>query len=158
MSWLYSRALVEVYLAGTCSDGARSARLRSSLTRRAYCAPAKMMDFSRLSRYGMTCGPFRESRGEVLLTWFQEVSPARTSAPPARAQASRGGAWHRSGSMRSGMCSERTMSARRISARGCGFWPTPTVHGNNNRAKLSPKAGDGLATAVRRFDDGREEA
>jgi len=28
-------------------------------------------------------------------------------------------------------------------------WPTPTVHGNHNRAGLSPKSGDGLATAVK---------
>ena len=29
------------------------------------------------------------------------------------------------------------------------LWPTPTVNGNNNRAGLSSKSGDGLATAVR---------
>lgn len=29
-------------------------------------------------------------------------------------------------------------------------WPTPTAHGNNNRAGLSPKSGDGLGTAARR--------
>ena len=29
------------------------------------------------------------------------------------------------------------------------FWPTPTVNGNHNRAGLSAKSGDGLATAVR---------
>ena len=28
-------------------------------------------------------------------------------------------------------------------------WPTPTVCGNNNRAELSPKAGNGLATEVK---------
>jgi len=28
-------------------------------------------------------------------------------------------------------------------------WPTPTVHGNNNRKGLSAKSGDGLGTAVR---------
>ena len=30
-----------------------------------------------------------------------------------------------------------------------GLWPTPTVNGNNNRAGLSEKSGDGLQTAVR---------
>lgn len=29
-----------------------------------------------------------------------------------------------------------------------GVWPTPTVHGNNNRKGITKKAGDGLATAV----------
>lgn len=29
-----------------------------------------------------------------------------------------------------------------------GLWPTPTVKGNHNRAGLSSKSGDGLATAV----------
>jgi hypothetical protein len=29
-----------------------------------------------------------------------------------------------------------------------GLWPTPTVKGNHNRAGLSPRSGDGLATAV----------
>ena len=28
-------------------------------------------------------------------------------------------------------------------------WPTPTVHGNNNRAELSAKSGDGLSTAAK---------
>ncbi len=28
------------------------------------------------------------------------------------------------------------------------LWPTPTVHGNDNRKGLSPKSGDGLKTAV----------
>lgn len=32
---------------------------------------------------------------------------------------------------------------------GFGLWPTPTVHGNNNRKGLTKKSGDGLATAVR---------
>lgn len=30
-------------------------------------------------------------------------------------------------------------------------WPTPTVHGNHNHKGASPKAGDGLATAVMRW-------
>ena len=29
------------------------------------------------------------------------------------------------------------------------LWPTPTVNGNNNRAGMSEKSGDGLATAVK---------
>lgn len=33
------------------------------------------------------------------------------------------------------------------------LWPMPTVNGNYNRVGLSPKAGDGLATAVRRAEE-----
>lgn len=31
------------------------------------------------------------------------------------------------------------------------LWPTPTVHGNNNRKGVSKKSGDGLATSVRKY-------
>jgi len=36
-------------------------------------------------------------------------------------------------------------------ATGYGLWPTPTVHGNHNRAGSASKSGDGLATAVKRW-------
>jgi hypothetical protein len=35
-----------------------------------------------------------------------------------------------------------------------GLWPTPTVHGNTNRAGVSAKSGDGLRTAVMRLEAG----
>lgn len=35
-------------------------------------------------------------------------------------------------------------------AEGQDFWPTPTAHGLHNRSDASPKAGDGLSTAVKR--------
>jgi hypothetical protein len=41
-------------------------------------------------------------------------------------------------------------SNSRKAAKARGMWPTPTVNGNNNRAGLSEKSGDGLATAVAR--------
>jgi hypothetical protein len=34
------------------------------------------------------------------------------------------------------------------------LFPTPTVYGNNNRADLSRKAGDGLATFVKKYPEG----
>jgi len=79
MSWLYSRALVEVFLEDTFSDGEPSALLSGNPTPQAYCAPDKMMDFSRLSRYGMTYKPLTETRGEELLTLYREVFHAKTS-------------------------------------------------------------------------------
>ena len=42
-------------------------------------------------------------------------------------------------------------SVPRTEETGYGLLPTPTANGNNNRAGLSPKSGDGLSTAVRRL-------
>lgn len=38
------------------------------------------------------------------------------------------------------------------------LWPTPTVNGNNNRAGLSAKSGDGLATAVKMWPTPRRQS
>jgi len=86
MSWLFSQALVEEYLADTCSDGEPSAPLSGSPIPQAYCAPDKMTAFSRLSRFGMTFAPLTEIRGEELLTWYLEGFRARTSAQQEKAQ------------------------------------------------------------------------
>jgi hypothetical protein len=79
MSWLYSQALVEEYLEATSLDGEQSAPLNGNPTQQAYCAPDKMTDFSRLSRFGMTFKPLMESRGEELLTLYLEDFHAKTS-------------------------------------------------------------------------------
>ena len=88
MSWLYSRALVEAYSAATCSDGAPSAPSSATPTPQAYCAADRMTAFSSLSRFGMTCGALTEPLGEDVLTWCREDSRVRTSAAPAKEQAS----------------------------------------------------------------------
>jgi hypothetical protein len=87
MSWLYSQALVAEYLGENSLDGEQSAPLNGKPTQQAYCAPDKMMDFSRLSRFGMTFKPLMADRGEELLTLFREDFHARTSAPQEKAQA-----------------------------------------------------------------------
>jgi hypothetical protein len=79
MSWLFSQALVEEYLGASSLDGEQSAPLNGKPTQQAYCAPDKMTDFSRLSRFGMTFKPLTESRGEELLTLFREDFHAKTS-------------------------------------------------------------------------------
>jgi hypothetical protein len=79
MSWLFSQALVEEYLGASSLDGEQSAPLSGKPTQQAYCAPDKMTDFSRLSRFGMTYKPLTESRGEELLTLFREDFHAKTS-------------------------------------------------------------------------------
>ncbi len=99
MSWLFSRALVEAFSEATCSDGARSALLSGSPTPQAFLPPDRMTAFSRPSRFGMTFKPLTDDLGEAVLTWCQEASRARTSASPARGQASTepaaecGGTW-----------------------------------------------------------------
>ena len=80
MSWLFSRALVEAYSEGICSDGEHSAPLNGNRTQQAYCVPDKMTYFSRLSRFGMTFKPLTESRGEELLMLYLEDSRAKTLA------------------------------------------------------------------------------
>lgn len=84
MSWLFSRALVEASLGGSFSDGTQSAPSSSHPTPQAYCAPDKMTDFSRPSRFGMTFAPLTEVPGGDVLTWCLADSLARTSARPGK--------------------------------------------------------------------------
>jgi hypothetical protein len=79
MSWLFSRVLVEEYLGENFSDGTQSAPLSGNPIQLAFCAPDKMTDFSRLSRFGMTYKPLTEDRGEELLTLFRAGFHAKTS-------------------------------------------------------------------------------
>ena len=79
MSWLYSQVLVEEYLGENFSDGEQSVPLNGSHTQQAYCAPDKMMGFSRLSRFGMMYKVLEESRGEELLTLYLADFHAKTS-------------------------------------------------------------------------------
>ena len=82
MSWLFSRVLVEEYLAANYLDGEQSVQLSGKPTQQAYCAPDKMTAFFRLSRFGMTFKPLMEDRGQELLTLFREDFHAKTSQLP----------------------------------------------------------------------------
>ncbi len=82
MSYIFSRALVEAYSEANCSASEPSAPSNSNPTPQAYCSPARMTDYSRLSRFGMTYAPLTDDRGAALLTWYLEASRARTSAFP----------------------------------------------------------------------------
>jgi hypothetical protein len=79
MSWLFSQALVEEYLGDTSLDGEQSVQSNGKPTQQAYCAPGKMTDFFRLSRFGMTYKPLTENLGEALLTSYREDFPVKTS-------------------------------------------------------------------------------
>ena len=72
MSWLFSQVLVEEFLGENCLDGEQSVQSNGNPIQQAYCAPDKMMDFSRLSRFGMTYKPLTEDRGEELLMSYLE--------------------------------------------------------------------------------------
>ena len=78
MSWLFSRVLVEEYLGENSWDGEQSVQSSGKPTQQAYCAPDKMTEFSRLSRFGMTYKPLTESLGAELLTLFREDFHAQT--------------------------------------------------------------------------------
>lgn len=88
MSFTFSRALVEGYSRGTCSDGAASAPSSSTPTPDLSWWPDKTTEHSRLSRFGMTCAPLTGAPGEAVLTWWLEASLARTFLSPAAATAS----------------------------------------------------------------------
>ena len=90
MSWLFSQALVVEYLGENFLDGEQSAPLNGNPIPQAYCAPDKMMDFSRLSRFGMTFKPLTESRGQELLTLYLAGFHAKTSQLQEMAQDSMG--------------------------------------------------------------------
>lgn len=85
MSFIFSRALVEEFLEANCSESKPSAPSNSNPTPQAYCSPARMTDYSRLSRYGMTYAPLTDDRGAALLTWYLEASRARTFQPREKA-------------------------------------------------------------------------
>jgi len=79
MSWLFSQVLVEEYLEGISSDGEQSVQSNGNRTQQAYCAPDKMTDFSRLSRFGMMFKPLTGNRGEELLTLYLADFHVKTS-------------------------------------------------------------------------------
>ena len=72
MSWLFSQALVADYLRQKSLVGEQFVPLNTASIPQAYCALDKMMDFSRLSQFGMTFEPLTVERGTELLTSYLE--------------------------------------------------------------------------------------
>lgn len=77
MSWLFSQALAEEYSAGTCLDGAQFAQLNVMPTPHKFWRSDKMMEFSSLSRFGLTLNLLTGDHGEELLMLFLEAFRAR---------------------------------------------------------------------------------
>lgn len=178
MSYIFSRALVEEFLEANCSESEPSAPSNSNPTPQAYCSPARMTAYSRLSRFGMTYAPLTDDRGAALLTWYLEASRARTfqlreKAPALTAPAPGSGgkctelsmrydrnshSWKthlclwvedlpessvilpKSGTMRNGLCWERTTWEPRTSGNASGYLhmiPTPTACNAPNKGSHS---------------------
>ena len=78
MSWLFSRVLVEEYLGENSLDGEQCAPSSGNPMPQVFLPPDKTTRFWSLSRYGMTCKPLTEPRGEELLMLFRAGFRART--------------------------------------------------------------------------------
>lgn len=115
MSWLFSRVLVEGFSAAGSWDGGLSAPSNGSPTPQVYSSPDKTTACLSLSRFGMTCRPLTESRGAELLTLYRAAFPVRTSAPLARAKASKAHAQE---------CGERWPASLARYDRGTSSWRT----------------------------------
>lgn len=87
MSWLFSRALVEEYSAVICSDGEPYAQLNVMPTPHKFWRNDKTMEFSDLSRFGLTSRLLTEDHGEAVLMSYLQDFPVRTLAPQVKASA-----------------------------------------------------------------------
>jgi hypothetical protein len=86
MSWLFSQALVEEYLGGISLGGEQSVPLSGKPTQQAYCAPDKMMDFCRLSQFGMMFKPLTENLWQELLMSYLGDFHVKTLAQQEKVQ------------------------------------------------------------------------
>lgn len=102
MTWLFSKALMKDYENSrcsqvqvaessevTCSAGEPYAQLNVMPTPHKFWRNDKTMEFSDLSRFGLTLRLLTESHGEAVLTWFLEGFPVKELALPAKALASK---------------------------------------------------------------------
>lgn len=89
MSWLFSQALVAEYSEGTSLAGEQFAQLNVMPTPHKFWRNDKTMEFSNLSRFGLTLRLLTESHGETLLMAFLAGFRAKTSALQERVLVSR---------------------------------------------------------------------
>jgi len=86
MSWLYSRALVGAYSAGSCSDGDASAPSKLTPMPAPVLPRGKTTKPSSHSRFGMMFAVLTADYGGALLTWFRAGFRAKISALPEKAR------------------------------------------------------------------------
>lgn len=89
MSFIFSRALVEAFSPASFEETDASAQSSASPTPRPCLWHDKTTERFPLSRFGMTCAPLTEGRGEELLMSLLADFRAKTSAPPVPAKASK---------------------------------------------------------------------
>ena len=87
MSYTFSRALVEAFSQASCSETDVFVQSSTNPMPAPYSLPDRTTEHFRLSRFGMTCAPLTEDRGEALLKSFLADSRARTSAQQGAAAA-----------------------------------------------------------------------
>lgn len=78
MSWLFSQALAAEYSAGTSLDGEQFAQLNVKPSLHKFWRNDKTMEFSDLSRFGLTLKLLTADRGEELLMSYLLAFRART--------------------------------------------------------------------------------
>lgn len=89
MSWLFSRVLVAEYSGDTCSDGELSVQSSEIHMPQAYWSHDKTMEYSRLSRSGMTFARLTANHGKALLKSYRAAFRAKTSVLTAKATVSK---------------------------------------------------------------------
>jgi hypothetical protein len=86
MSWLFSRALVEEYLAGDCLDGELSALLSATATHPAFWSRDRTTESCPASQSGTTFEHSTGFRGADVLTWFRADFPVKPIPAQLRAK------------------------------------------------------------------------
>jgi hypothetical protein len=116
MSWHFSQALVEAYSEANSSAGAQSVLSSGTPMPQVFLSPDRMTEFSRLSRFGMTCAVLTDDLGRAVLTSFLADFPVRISPRLEKAQESK----------ESGQeCGSRWPESFAKWDRGTSSWKTP---------------------------------
>ena len=97
MSYIYSQALVEEFSQVNCSDTDALPQSNWTPIAKPCLWHDKMMEPSRLSRFGMMCKPSTDAHTEAMWTWLQEASRAKILASRGGGtglDGQRSGMWH----------------------------------------------------------------
>lgn len=86
MSWLFSQALVAEYSHLISWDGEQCAQLNVMPTPHKFWRNDRMMEFSKLSQFGLTLQLLTENHGKELLTLYLAAFRVKTFHPQEKAQ------------------------------------------------------------------------
>jgi site-specific DNA-cytosine methylase len=93
--------------------------------------------------------PRPSAQGDLFAPWVDAEAATQIWATPTATQFGGTVEQHLARKAAHGMTAAVTDLRLQIELAADGLWPTPTVTGNDNRADLSSKSGDGLATAAK---------